>query len=190
VLDVLEIPEVRERVVPVTVDRYHRMIELGFFEERPVELINGVIVEKMSKSELHLYLVDLLRELLQDHCAGTGFWVRKEDPITLANSEPEPDLSVVPGSRGEYRHAKPTTARFIIEVAIHSLALDRAKTREYAKAGVPEVWIVQPEAGITEVSRHPVDGGYTERLDVPADTTLESTALPGFAFRLGEALAE
>ncbi len=189
-LEVLEIPEVRRRVEPVTIERYHRMIELGFFTDKPVELINGVIVEKISKSALHLYLVDLLFELLQTHCAGEGLWVRKEDPITIGDSEPEPDLSVVRGSRIQFRHAKPTTAQFVIEVAIHSLALDRAKARDFAKAGVPEVWIVQPEEGITEVFRNPSAGTYSEVFEVPSDHILPSTALPGFRFQLSGALAD
>jgi len=189
-LEVLEIPEIRRRVEPVTIERYHRMIEMGFFTEKPVELIDGVIVEKMSKSALHLYVVDLLFELLQSHCAGAGFWVRKEDPITIGNSEPEPDLSVVRGSRVQYRHAKPTTAQFVIEVAIHALALDRAKARDFAQAGVPEVWIVQPEERIIEVHRNPSAGTYTEVFEVPADLILPSSALPGFQFNLSDALAD
>ena len=189
-LEVLEIPEVRKRVAAVTVERYHRMIDLGFFAERPVELINGVIVEKMSKSALHLYLVALLLKSLQRHCAEAVFWVRKEDPITIGNSEPEPDLSVVKGSLEDFRHVKPTTAQFVAEVAINSLALDRAKVREYGKAEVPEVWLVQPEERAIEVYRNPLAGVYSEILEVPAETVLESIALPGFAFRLADALAE
>lgn len=188
-LEVLEIPEVRKRVAPVTIERYHRMIDLGLFDEQPVELINGVIVEKMSKSALHLYLVALLLKMLQRHCAEAVFWVRKEDPITIGNSEPEPDLSVVKGSLEDFRHVKPTTAQFIAEVAINSLALDRAKVREYAKAGIPEVWIVQPEERVTEVYRNSVAGSYSEIVKVPAETLLESSSLPGFSFRLADALA-
>ncbi len=189
-LEVLEIPEIRHRVDPVSVERYHRMIELGLLADRPVELIDGVIVEKMSKSPLHVYLVDWLWKRLHAHASGAGWWVRKEDPLTLARSEPEPDLSVVSGSREEHRHAQPGTARFIIEVAIHSLAVDRAKTKEYARAGVPEVWIVQPEERTTEVHRHPAEDRYTEVFGVPADALLESVALPGFTFTLAAALAK
>lgn len=94
------------------------------------------------------------------------------------------------GRLQDFRHSKPTTAQFIIEVAIHSLALDRAKAREYGNAGVPEVWIVQPEGRVIEVYRNPVTGVYSQVLEIPADALLESSSLPGFSFRLADALAE
>ena len=57
-LELLESPEVRRHVAPINIDQYHRMIDLGVFDAWPVELLDGVLVEKMSKSELHVYLVN------------------------------------------------------------------------------------------------------------------------------------
>ena len=189
-LEILENPDLREHVAPITIDHYHRMIELGVFAGWNVELLDGVLVEKMSKSELHLYLVDLLFELLRAHCSAAGLWVRKEDPITIGDSEPEPDLSIVAGTRRDFRHRKPTTARLVIEVAVSSLVIDRAKAGSYASAAIPEYWIVRPDAQLTEVYRRPTSGVYTEVAEVDAQAALESEALPGFRFSLAEALAE
>jgi hypothetical protein len=49
---ILDIPEVRQRVSPLSVEEYHRLNE---FNEngRRTELIRGVVIEKMSKSPLH-----------------------------------------------------------------------------------------------------------------------------------------
>jgi Uma2 family endonuclease len=152
--------------------------------------LNGVLIEKMSKSGLHVYLVDLLAELIREFCIGQALWVRNEAPITIGNSEPEPDISVVEGARTEYRRTKPTTALFIIEVAISTLGVDRAKAMDYALAGVPEYWIIRPDDELAEVYRVPVDGEYSERTEVTSETTLESSALPGFTFNVAEALAE
>jgi Uma2 family endonuclease len=189
-LEVLDIPDIRKRIARITIERYHRMIDLGVFDEWSVELLNGVLVEKISKSELHVYLVDLLVELIREFCSGSEFWVRKEDPVTIGNSEPEPDVSVVKGSRSQFRHSKPATAHFVIEVSNSSLGLDRAKARDYAKAGIPEYWIVRPDSDLTEVYREPKDGEYAEMMEMPSGTTLESSALQGFSFNLAEALAE
>ena len=139
--------------------------------------------------------INFLYQALAKFCAGSGseWFVGKEDPITIGNSEPEPDISVIKGQLSDFRHAKPTTAQFVIEVAISSLALDRAKARDYVIARVPEYWIVVPEAETIrtiEVYRHPATGAYTEKLEVPAESTLESTALPGFSFNLRDAPAE
>jgi len=187
-LEVLDIPGVRAQVAPIAIDRYHRMIDSGVFDGWPVELLNGVLVKKMSKSTLHLFLVDFLLELLEDFCPRSEFWVRKEDPITIGNSEPEPDISVIRGKRSELRQTKPTSAEFVVEVAISSIAIDRVKAVDYATAGVAEYWIILPEEKKTEIYRTPANGSYSEKMEASADASVESAALPGFSFHLGEAL--
>lgn len=189
-VEILDNPELRQRVAPITVERYHRMIDAGLFDDWKVELLNGVLVEKMSKSPLHVFLVDLLIAQLRTHCPETQYWVRKEDPLSIGLSEPEPDVSVVSGSRADFKRSNPATAQLIIEVAVSSLAIDRAKSEIYAKAGVPECWIVCPEERQTEVFRNSVRGTYAERQTIPASELLASSALPGFAFHLAAALDE
>lgn len=188
-IEVLEIPDVRERVAPISIERYHRMIELGVFDDWNVELLDGALVEKMSKSELHVFLVHLLFQALSKFCTES-LLVRKEDPITIGNSEPEPDISVVRGSLQDFRRSKPTSAEFVIEVAISSLGVDRAKAANYAQAGIPEFWLICPDEGLTEIHRNPVAGEYTKRVEIAANQTLESSALPGFTFNLADALKE
>ena len=185
-LEILNIPDIRERVAPISIDRYHRMIESGMFADWNVELLSGVLVEKMSKTDLHILIVDILLEKLGDFCSRSEYWVRQELPLTIGNSEPEPDISVVKGDRTKLRKQKPATAQFIAEVAVSSLAIDRAKASDYATAGVPEYWIVRPKEGKTELYRNPVNGVYTEELEIPADNPIESSALPGFLFKLSD----
>jgi len=186
----LEIPDIRKRVAPITVERYHRMIDLGVFDEWEVEILNGVLIEKISKSELHVFLVQLLYKKLIKFCPDSNFHIGKEDPITIGNSELEPDISAVEGTLTQYRRTKPTTAVFVIEVSITTVGVDRAKATAYASAGVPEYWLIRPEDDLTEVYRVPIDGEYTEMTEVPSKATLESSSLPGFSFNLAVALAE
>ena len=98
---ILEIPEVRQRVSPLSVEEYHR---LGEFNEtgRRTELIRGILIEKMSKSPLHSSLAKLLYDCIAA-VLPKGFVVRREDPLTLADSEPEPDIAVVGGSEVDFR---------------------------------------------------------------------------------------
>src|SRR3990172_2591829 len=137
---ILELPEVRQRVSPLTVEEYHRLDE---FNERGrrTELIRGIVIEKMSKSPLHAAVAKRLYDLIA-RVLPSGFVVRREDPITLSDSEPEPDIAVVEGKEADYFHVHPATAELVVEVAVSSPALDRANRSLYAEAGVKEYWIV------------------------------------------------
>src|SRR3989442_7497174 len=88
---------------------------------------------------------------------GTRWDVRTQGPIALdPRSEPEPDVSVVRGSPRDYRDAHPTSPALVVEVALASLRLDRTrKCRAFARAGVPEYWIVNLLDRALEVHREP-----------------------------------
>jgi Uma2 family endonuclease len=93
----------------------------------------------------------------------SSFIVRKEEPLTLADSEPEPDLAVVAAPAGEdFSRAHARTAELVIEIAVSSAALDRANASLYAEAGVKEYWIVLCADRSVKVYREPEDGVYRE----------------------------
>lgn len=83
--------------------------------------------------------------------------MRPQGPIALdRRSEPEPDVSVVRGTPRDYRDAHPTSPVLVVEVALASLRLDRTrKCRAFARAGVPEYWIVNLVDRVLEVHREP-----------------------------------
>ncbi len=114
-LPVLENPEFRRRALPLSVKGWHGLIAANLAPQRS-ELIRGVILEKMSKSFLHTKLSAALLELLQQS-PGPEWSVGKEDLLTFSNSEPEPDLSVVTGSRDDYQ-SHPATAALVVEIAV------------------------------------------------------------------------
>ena len=174
---VLEDPAIRARVPKVSVEQYHRMFALGVIAEN-VELIRGALIEKMPKSPLHSSIVELLRELIAPFLPEDCF-IRQEQPITLWDSEPEPDVAIVRGVRRDFLSAHPVTAEALIEVSISSERLDRAKSEIYAEAGVREYWLLLAEERIIERHTDPQDGAYRqiERATFPA--TLESTVIPG-----------
>src|SRR5229473_5092934 len=96
---ILEIPEVRQRISQLSVAEYH---QLGEFNQngRRTELIRGFLIEKMSKSPLHSILGYRLYKLLSAQ-VPPGYAVWKEEPLTLSDSEPEPDISVTRGSASD-----------------------------------------------------------------------------------------
>ena len=115
--------------------------------------------------------------------------VRREDPLTLADSEPEPDVAVVRGSEAEFFHAHPSTAELVIEVAVSSAALDRENARLYAEAGVKEYWIVLGVPRQLEVYREPKGGVYQEKTLVEFSDAVESSSLPGVRVRPADLFA-
>jgi Uma2 family endonuclease len=182
--EILELPEVRERISRLSVEEYHRLDEFNEHGRR-TELIRGFVIEKMSKSPLHRTVASrLYRFLLAQLPKGYSVW--KEEPLTLADSEPEPDISVTLGPESDYTSAHPTTAELVVEIAISSPALDREDASLYAEAGVKEYWIVLGLERKVEVYRRPVNGRYEERRLLGIDETLECASLPNLRLRISE----
>ncbi len=175
-LPILSQPAFQQRALPLSVEAWHQMIDKGLAPER-AELIRGVIIEKTSKSFLHTKLADALVEFLRAAISG-AFWVRQEAPLTLKDSEPEPDISVVEGHRSDY-HAHPTTARLVIGVSVSSLLVDREMADVYAEAGVAEYWIVNAAEHCLEVYRTPVNGSYESRQRITESEVLQCASLSG-----------
>ena len=108
-----------------------------------------------------------------------GFIVWREDPLTLADSEPEPDVAVVKGVSEDFDDSHPRTAELVVEVAVSSAALDREMAALYAEAGVVEFWIVVVPERQVEVYRKPLQGRYTEKRVYRSDETIECVGVPG-----------
>ena len=180
-ISVLEKPEIRRRALPLSLAAYHVMFQQGLVEER-AELIRGVVIEKMPKSPLHTYIASVIHRALL--LALPGFWVRKEDPLSLDDSEPEPDVSVVLGNASNYAKAHPSTAQLVVEVAVTSEELDREKAEIYAEAGVGEYWLVLANERVVEVHTGAKDGHWTNIRRVAIDEELHPTMLPGVRLAL------
>jgi len=88
---------------------------------------------------------------------GDGWEIRGQGPIALdEESEPEPDLAVVPGTFRDYRAAHPSSPSLVIEISETSLALDRAhKGSLYARAALADYWIVTLPERRLEIYREP-----------------------------------
>ena len=148
-------PDVRTR--RWTRIEYDRLIEAGFF--RPgdaVELLGGQMVVAEPQGSHHFATLRATQETLRA-AFGDGWEVRGQGPIALDDeSEPEPDLAVVPGTFRDYRAAHPSSPSLVVEISETSLALDRAhKGSLYARAGLVDYWIVNLLERRLEVYRDP-----------------------------------
>lgn len=137
---------------------YDYVVALGVLHQKDtIELIAGQLIVTDPKGSPHAVVVrrtaDALRAIF-----GRGGVVRVQEPVPLDDdSEPEPDVAIVPGPRNDDYEARPVRPTLIVEVADASLAFDRSyKGSLYARAGVADYWIVDARRRVLEVYREPV----------------------------------
>ncbi|MGE3540711.1 MAG: Uma2 family endonuclease [Candidatus Tectimicrobiota bacterium] len=136
---------------------YDVMIEAGLFPPGThAELLDGVILEMSPQKSLHATAIRLAEEALRE-AFGQGYDIRVQLPLALdPDSEPEPDVAVVPGSPRDYRAAHPASAVLIVEVSDTTLTYDRERKGSlYARAGITEYWLVNIPAQRLEMYRRP-----------------------------------
>lgn len=172
---------------------YERLIELGIIRDHePLELIGGQLIVAEPKGSPHATAVELTA-LALSVAFGPGWAVRAQNPIALDDeSEPEPDVVVVPGTLRDYRDAHPSSAALVVEVSETSLAFDRRhKGSLYARAAVADYWIVNLVAQHLEIYRRPVADPSAEfgwRYDdvtaLPLDAGVAPLARPDVTVRV------
>jgi Uma2 family endonuclease len=140
-----------------TRDEYHRMADLGLFEGRRVELVEGQVIDMAAMKSPHAVAIDLVDAALKTFF-GAGYYIRQQKPFVVSTiSEPEPDVAVVRGTIRDYAEAHPTAAILIVEVTDTSVNYDQTvKGSLYAKAGIADYWILNLVKGQLEVHRQPV----------------------------------
>jgi Uma2 family endonuclease len=166
------------------------MAETGILRpDDRVELIDGEILTMAPQKSPHATAVQLAQEALRA-AFGDGFNVRPQLPLALAEmSEPEPDLAVVPGAPRDYRDSHPTTALLVVEVAETSLAFDRGvKKALYARAGIPEYWVVDLAAGAVEVYRSPRGVDYRDHRTLSERDSIAPLASAGAGVAVADLL--
>lgn len=157
-----------EPVWRFNVAQYHQMIRSGILtEDDPVELLEGWIIYKMPKNPPHRAATKLTRNALEE-IVPSGWYVDAQEPITVEDSEPEPDVVIVRGNTRDYldRHPGSQDIALIVEIADSTLERDRTfKKRIYARAGIPVYWIINLPEQQLEV--------YTEPIELASEPTYQ-----------------
>jgi Uma2 family endonuclease len=173
---------------PLKRSEYDRLVAMGAFEDERVELLYGTLIAMSPQDPGHTSPIGQLNMLLVPALVGRAL-VRVQSPFVAADeSEPEPDLAIVP--LGDYRKAHPDRAYLVIEVALSSTKKDRlVKAPLYACSGVGEYWLVDVTAGHIEVYRRPSGGRYQQWIDHGPDATIAMEAFPDIAVRIADIFA-
>jgi Uma2 family endonuclease len=104
-----------------TYEEWDQMVESGVFDGQNVEFIDGEVLDMAPQKDVHAAAVSLAFKAVW-HAAGKKVWVRSQLPLRVGEtSEPEPDVSVVPGSERDYvgtghpiRAAGDRSGRFVV----------------------------------------------------------------------------
>ena len=176
---------------------YEHLIEIGIFRPgEPVELMDGDLVVSEPQGSAHCTAIGLVEDALRA-ALPAGWFVRSQGPLALDNdSEPEPDVALIPGARRAYAQQHPARPALVIEVSESSLALDRDyKGSLYARAHLDDYWIVNLIDRVVEVYRQPVPDSsapygwrYASREVLAHDASVELLAVPSLRLRVSDLL--
>lgn len=158
------------------------------------ELIEGEVILKMGQGPLHAYVITRLTVWLLT-LFGADF-VRFQLPLRMRGadsetSEPEPDALVLARPAAEFLQENPGAedALLIVEISDTTLSFDRnTKAALYARAGIPEYWIVDITGRRIFVHRQPTPSGYEELIAYSDGEETDTLALPERAVRVADLL--
>lgn len=171
---------------------YHRMVEAGILsEDDRTELIEGEVIRMSPIGSRHAACVDNLGRILNRR-VGDAAVVRVQNPVHLDDfSEPQPDVALLRPRADFYAdsHPAPDDVLLVIEVADTSAGYDReVKVPLYARAGIPEVWVVDLTADRVEVYTRPEGGAYAHAARAGRGEELSPGQFPSLTLRADDVL--
>ena len=167
----------------ITSAEFEEMFRAGVFQECDhIELLDGELYEMAPAGDWHNAGVNALNHTLATSLGSSGIVQSQGSMRVTDTSQPEPDVVVFRFRPDFYRDggAGPDDTLLLVEVSDTTIRYDRdVKLPLYARAGLPEVWIVTREPAAIEVHRLPRDGVYTEKKLYLRGDTVSPADLPG-----------
>lgn len=165
-----------------TVAEYYTMADVGILKENDrIELLDGDLIVMPPIGDWHAASVDRFTNSLPLLLQGRAI-VRVQNPMRLSDSsEPQPDIMLLRWRDDFYvgGHPGPADVLLLIEVSDTSVDYDRsAKLSEYARAGIPEVWIATRRDNRIEAYTEPIEGEYSNARYAGPSESIAPQAFP------------
>jgi Uma2 family endonuclease len=172
-----------------TKKEYYKLIDIGFFNGKRAELIEGEIIEMSPMKTPRAVSIGLVSSILREVFAE-NYDVRGQLPIDLGDiNEPEPDVAVVKGNIRDYLESHPKTAELVVEISAATLSYDRnTKAKLYARNGIKDYWIVDLKKRRIEVCRTPKLNKYQEITFFNETDEVSTLAKPEVSIKVSELL--
>jgi Uma2 family endonuclease len=176
---------------PITVEEFDQMVELGIIKpDERIELVEGHLVPLEPMNAPHASLAARLNHVLQPLSGRALLWPQL--PLVISDrSKPLPDMGLLHRRGDFYREhlPDPEDVFAVIEVSDTTLKFDRGtKLVAYARAGIPEYWIVDVNEKTIEICRDPHDLGYGSRKSAGKGDSVSFAAFPDVVFSVDELL--
>lgn len=162
-----------------------QMFDSGIFEGQRLELIDGDLIDKMGQNPPHASVIRRLAILLAQIFGMERILNRAPVDVAPADRErnfPEPDLAILIENKPDFdsRHPFGNELLLLVEVAQTSLDRDTSTKRDlYARAGVPEYWVVDLPGRQVIVHRAPSGGAYSQVSVFSGDEAIAPESQPG-----------
>lgn len=175
-----------ERLRPLRVREYDKLVAAGVFEDEHVELLGGVLVTMSPQGEPHIVASARIAMLLIRQLSD-AWLVTSHSPLKVrVDSKPEPDITV---RRPTLREKPPRPAALVVEVSDSSIVKDREIKRHfYAEAKIPEYWLVNLQRGEVEVRTRPSAKDYRQLRVLTRGDVIRPVALRGVAIAVKDFL--
>lgn len=193
----LEPPKTAESLRPQrkkwTREECQALERAGVADLERYELIEGELLRKMSKNLPHMRALRLLLTMLES-AFGANFVIPEAtidvSPEDNPTSWPEPDAVVLTCSVRDIRERIAAgDIQLVVEVSDSSLTFDlNEKAGLYARAGIPEYWVLDLNGRRLIVHRNPQAGKYQSLTVYSADESVASLADPSSFVRVGDLL--
>jgi Uma2 family endonuclease len=184
------------KIIKWTKKEYHYLAELGLFEGRRTEFLEGEIIEMPTMNTPHATALTLTDEVLRE-VFSKDFIFRNQMPLDFGKDfEPVPDIAIVKGKARDFLGSHPQTADLIIEVSDTTLRYDRnRKASLYAVCGIQDYWILNLKKRTLEVYRQPIEDdntfygvGYAEKLTFGEKDSVSPLAKPDAKIKVADIL--
>lgn len=179
-----------------TKEEYHQLAELGFFEGKRTEFLQGEIFEMPTMNSPHATGLTLTDDALRK-IFSESFVVRNQMPMNFGTEfEVVPDIVIVKGKARDFLKAHPKTADLIVEISDTTLSYDRnRKASLFAKNDIEDYWILNLKNGRLEVYRRPIEDenafhgfSYAEILIFTEKNSVAPLVLPKVKIKVADLL--
>ena len=156
-------------------ERYLALVESGVIEEgRGVELIDGQVILCMPQGELHQFIFFALQVAFEGmRAAGQG--LRTQPTVQVAQGQTyDPEFALLrPEAQSLRRLPRGDEVLFVVEVSVSSRTIDLGpKKASYARAGIPDYWVVDATKRGIWLFSDPAEGTYQTERFAPAGEAL------------------